>query len=1033
MFYRTPQPHASALQGGGMPPVINNDFVHRINRLSRESFQRMHLAAEQDRLLERAMLLAMHKSGTLSEAKTSRLGYALKAFMSEVLESYYQFADEARIQDFMRDRLQRQAAEVGDFLNSKNLLRKQLLAQPDMKETDLVLAGINLLTRGAAREPLPLDSAWPFIRHLDSLLPDLEWVDWGMSHQRITTPLQAIHALYAFTFEEGRPALDGKRIGERVAMGARPIDILAPMTFWQKTLLDKAAILYNKAVSPELNFVAGSELPQLAEQLALLRRLFLEGLRESWQLGQMFAAVTPHSRVVSGLGALRNAQGKTFDDLLRDPGLLAIPGVAALPDAARARLLHQKLDRIGEAAEYRFGTLQHAIASVLKRAWLTQGKVLPASFGSEAEMVGTFLTLCQSWDAEPSSSTNPRLLLAQYLAQAAGEDIATGATRQIRIAALAAYLEQRWQANYGAAPARFDRRQAALAILRAAVGNAMSEYELTQQKQEFSTSLTGGLSDVRWQTPLDRFLYVAESLGVNEMMHLHHHAFSPRTELEQAEQRYNQSLRSHGWIQARAREQLRVQGKALTDAALNAELDTLVAAFHTETESDRVLNKLLGLLRQFPLFGNIFRFGEGLVLGNVDEIIGALPVLGNIYELEEGMRHQDGWRIMSALPVIGSAYQLEQAWQDGDTLRVIMSGEALLFDIASVQGPESGMAAHRILDEAELPLPYAVALRNALALSRALKIPLQGFKRDLAPSGTEGPARMFQPGDPFGIERIVSHPELPDSDTGPQPSALGFGPAMDIYQLSPPRPGMAPDSNGIMVDGNQRYIREGGQFYLVSFDKDNQTWRVIFHNNPTKPAIPVRYQDGRWQIHSDVGLKGGALTAVPAMATLFDSNLRDSDRFYAARQAARERYYAGMAYGRKSYEDSFDVEGHIAGHQKMPEVYPGNGQRYFDIRSHGGGGKILSITGQVVGPKVFADEIRHYVKYYRPGTPIRLLVCEAARGGVLSFAQRFANAINAPVRAYTVDVSLRASNQSLARHARNFEPFESAAMRELWS
>ncbi|HAU3143021.1 TPA: hypothetical protein JDD69_004088 [Salmonella enterica] len=66
--------------------------------------------------------------------------------------------------------------------------------------------------------------------------------------------------------------------------------------------------------------------------------------------------------------------------------------------------------------------------------------------------------------------------------------------------------------------------------------------------------------------------------------------------------------------------------------------------------------------------------------------------------------------------------------------------------------------------------------------------------------------------------------------------------------------------------GNMRnidfYIKRDGKFYPVKYDLDNRTWRLIPPANSGKSGhqAPVRRnRNGEWKLHSDVGLKGGAL------------------------------------------------------------------------------------------------------------------------------------------------------------------------------
>ncbi|MFL9907380.1 hypothetical protein [Paraburkholderia sp. RL17-337-BIB-A] len=68
-----------------------------------------------------------------------------------------------------------------------------------------------------------------------------------------------------------------------------------------------------------------------------------------------------------------------------------------------------------------------------------------------------------------------------------------------------------------------------------------------------------------------------------------------------------------------------------------------------------------------------------------------------------------------------------------------------------------------------------------------------------------------------------------------------------------------PNSPGVFRDENgQSYIQAGEQNWPVRYDKDNGTWRVYHPDDAAKLQYPVGLDEqGNWQVHDDVGLKGG--------------------------------------------------------------------------------------------------------------------------------------------------------------------------------
>jgi hypothetical protein len=97
------------------------------------------------------------------------------------------------------------------------------------------------------------------------------------------------------------------------------------------------------------------------------------------------------------------------------------------------------------------------------------------------------------------------------------------------------------------------------------------------------------------------------------------------------------------------------------------------------------------------------------------------------------------------------------------------------------------------------------------------------------------------------------------TQTAPSASGTRFG-APEQYagkpngnlQANPSEPGVYSDTKG------QAYIQADNQNWPVRYDKDNATWRAYSPTDASKPQYPVRLDEqGNWQVHNDVGLKGG--------------------------------------------------------------------------------------------------------------------------------------------------------------------------------
>ncbi|MFL9903888.1 hypothetical protein PQR71_38165 [Paraburkholderia fungorum] len=83
----------------------------------------------------------------------------------------------------------------------------------------------------------------------------------------------------------------------------------------------------------------------------------------------------------------------------------------------------------------------------------------------------------------------------------------------------------------------------------------------------------------------------------------------------------------------------------------------------------------------------------------------------------------------------------------------------------------------------------------------------------------------------------------------------------DSYAVQPAADSLkaATGWKNVLIDNNgQHYISSGGKTYPARFDMDNNTWRVYQPDNAYRPQYPVRLNaQGDWEVHNNVGLKGG--------------------------------------------------------------------------------------------------------------------------------------------------------------------------------
>ncbi len=145
-------------------------------------------------------------------------------------------------------------------------------------------------------------------------------------------------------------------------------------------------------------------------------------------------------------------------------------------------------------------------------------------------------------------------------------------------------------------------------------------------------------------------------------------------------------------------------------------------------------------------------------------------------------------------------------------------------------------------DRAAIPAAPSVPPRNAGTTG------IQGGRPQ---SATAPQGFVVDPAVAEASQRINgTRPSLPD-DYAVQPAPAALKPA--------------PGQKGVLADNaGHYYITSGGKTYPTRFDKDNGTWRVWQDGNAYRPQYPVRLDDqGNWQVHNDVGLKGGAPKITP--------------------------------------------------------------------------------------------------------------------------------------------------------------------------
>ncbi len=190
-------------------------------------------------------------------------------------------------------------------------------------------------------------------------------------------------------------------------------------------MLDEAALLYH-----ELQ-IDGKANAKVLPEASALRATFMAALRADQEkqrkLGALFALPTEGGGQPFYDGfALRNATGKTFDDLIASPETFRWPPLQGLSVEQKRSLLEEKFVQMGQAKQYAIGTTEHALASTILRAQSYSSAALTQRFESEADVLKHFQQLEAQYERESGRfPVNPRLLFSLLLARSNGVDIVT--------------------------------------------------------------------------------------------------------------------------------------------------------------------------------------------------------------------------------------------------------------------------------------------------------------------------------------------------------------------------------------------------------------------------------------------------------------------------------------------------------------------------------------------------------------------------------------------------------------------------------
>jgi hypothetical protein len=700
--------------------------------------------------------------------------------------------------------------------------------------------------------------------------------DWGKLGLSVQTATQAALRVASTAYDEHGPAVAEAfimKLFDGQAFDRQPSNIREVVNREWVRLHNLAAVLH--AVSRQ----GPSSDPQLTISLVDARRHFTNALREEDLRRAMFKRDSqpgqpPGAAVYFDGNALANAAGKSFDDLVQDPSLARLPRYMELNATQKCAAVKQWLDERGLDAQYQFGTVENAMASVLKGAALARGEKVHGDYATPADLGRAFLALAHDWRHDKGCLIDPRILLGLNLAKTRGVVLA-GNTVAERLADLRSFVNDVLSESDG--PPRFDRRAAALESLARESG-LVDAVLLTPLRSSGKSIVDTFLALDNAPPDPDAFIAADDGTRISVA------AVAQRVQSEELVFLATEH-RDAPYFKALARLQLRKEQLSLTDAGALETRAADLAKSDRNAASDAQPSALRHWLDNTPVVSNVIGFGEGVYTGNLAEIVNAVPVLSNFYNLEEGVRTGDVRRAVMAavtlVPFLGSVATVVDGAVHGDAAEVVGGLEGLAIDfytygeghLLTTGRTFRSVAAHTAVDEAKTRPGVARVVPHEMfpsALQSHANQSLTALSDLGARAGEQGLALRVEPQD-AAIRRAPNKRTDPVSVVRSRDDARLVN-DLEHYKM-PMRPrSLEPGKDGMLWDPvtAAHYAELGGGLYRVATDRSKSTpgrpiWNVVSSDGARRKAtIRLEYvvdrakNEGRWQIARNLpGLKGG--------------------------------------------------------------------------------------------------------------------------------------------------------------------------------
>ncbi|PZR46315.1 hypothetical protein C9419_01700 [Paraburkholderia fungorum] len=253
------------------------------------------------------------------------------------------------------------------------------------------------------------------------------------------------------------------------------------------------------------------------------------------------------------------------------------------------------------------------------------------------------------------------------------------------------------------------------------------------------------------------------------------------------------------------------------------------------------------------------------------DMVGQKPGLGEqiIYGARRVVAGQMPPGLSDFMNALNDAEYPDHAGLTQDQIKDIDLGDALsgLLPGGRERGPhlEEGIPAERgaTLREGKPPAvnptgaPMITGASGTLPLDKGLSGPSSEFAPDPLRKALDrtAPAAETQLGPD-------AHRAGPTGNLAPNAGVSTNGRGFDVPAAYSREPigSLLPDPHACGVYRDEKgmpYVMANRLPFPVTFDKDNQTWRVARPDNPAGYKYPIHLEQGNWQVHGDVGLPAG--------------------------------------------------------------------------------------------------------------------------------------------------------------------------------